>query len=133
MGPAKSLLDYRPVTNGATAAFAARYSQAEAIVELHVVFYTKQEQGLELVGWQNNPIDLRSWRSYGRETVEISLKNKSMAVRSIIIADDSQELLLWYWYDVAGFATSSPSIAKMWQAWKRPVCVTSEPQQHTCD
>jgi exosortase A len=118
-GPEPISSGYRTAFVGASNTLAGQYSDGSKIVELHVNFYAEQQQGNELVGWQSRLFDADNWRSVRRNAVSVSRPQAEdeFSTQSILITNDRQLLQLWYWYDVGGYLTSKPRIAKLRQAW----------------
>ena len=118
-GPRGVSLGYRPAFRGASDTVAGQYLNASQAIELHIVFYTEQQQGNELVGWQSKLFDADEWRRVrsGRVTVSVPGTGEQLSVRSLLLENGAQLLQLWYWYDIGGALTSGPRTAKVRQAW----------------
>ena len=118
-GPGAVTRGYRPVFAGASNDVAGSYRKGEQDLELHVVFYTEQQQGNELVGWQSKLFDANKWRLIrrGSETVSLSGSGEVVPAQTLLIGNGRQRLQLWYWYDIGGALTSGPRTAKIRQAW----------------
>jgi len=118
-GPVPVTLGYRPAFVGGTEELAGQYSNGLQLVELHVVFYSEQQQGNELVGWRSKLFDANNWRSLQHNKVRVTLSpdDGGFEVQNVLITDGKRLLRLWQWYDVGGFVTSRAGVAKLRQAW----------------
>lgn len=118
-GPQATTLDYQPALVGASDVLAGQYNNGSKVVELHIIFYSEQQQGNELVGWQSKLFDPEKWHRVRQERVSAdnSPTYEGPTVQSILISDDRRILQLWYWYDIGGSLLSSPRAVKVRQAW----------------
>jgi len=117
-GPNETVLAYNPVAPGADYHLAGSYLSTGNRVEFHEVFFVEQSQGDELVGGDNEIIDGRKWRlvqRYGTDTVEISAETR-LGVKRVLLTDSGEQLLLWFWYDIGGWSTTSEVLAKVYHA-----------------
>lgn len=120
IGPGPVSLGFRPAFVGASDVVSGQYSDGLQPIELHIVFYSEQQQGDELVGWQSRPFDPNEWRSTRRGKTSIRQvpnSDEGLSAQSLLITNDRQLLRLWYWYDIGGVLTSRPSLVKSRQAW----------------
>ena len=81
-------------------------------MQVHMLTYFFQEQGKELIHWENQIADEQNWKKVAESDWQIPMggKIKLAELRSL---SGSAELL--YWYSVGGFATASPVLAKVFQ------------------
>jgi exosortase A len=119
LGPQSVGFGYRPVFVGASNVLEGRYSHGGQVVEIFSVVYSNQQQGSELIGWKNQLFDASVWRELKREKISpIRLPGAArISAQSVLITNNKQRLLLWYWYDIGGTITLSAEAAKIRQAW----------------
>ncbi len=118
-GPAKSEFDWTPQYQGAVnrkATYVNKELNRDKTIYLYVAYYLAQHQGSELINDRNNIGNGGIWKtSYMRNRV---IKRKSNNVLEQSLRNTlGQRRLVWYWYQVAGYSTSSGYIAKLLQAW----------------
>jgi exosortase A len=120
-GPISPMLPYRPEYSGYTSHLSGGYEKKGQLVEIHVIYYSEQKQGAELIGFQNHVIDPDVWRSaLNSESGEKKLVAvDGLSINSATVTDDRNMLHLWYWYDVGGHVVSSPTKVKLFQFWNQ--------------
>lgn len=80
--------------------------------ELHVVTYLTQEQGKELVQWDNRIADEQSWRLISEETIT---DERGAQFRKAAIQGTGRRAEVLYWYAIGDRFTASDSRAKILQ------------------
>jgi EpsI family protein len=78
-------------------------------------YYLSQRQGKELINDSENISDGKVWRSaYSKRSLYMG---KIPLLETVISSTHGQKRLVWYWYDVSGYATNSDFFAKLLQLW----------------
>lgn len=113
-GPFESGQNWMPVYHGAVGN-KQRYQKDDNWVDLYVGYYPVQRQGEELINQLNQIADKKNWRSVYPHA---SLREvDGRRVREQIIKNaDGDQVLIWYWYVVAGQAVTGNYEAKLLQA-----------------
>lgn len=106
-GPSTILSSWYPLMQNASSQASGRYESAEGAVEAVVVTYSKSGDGDELTSAANRVIDDSDWRVTAPREVPIVVGAESWSVLEIRGSRGSNELLIWYWYDVGGHRVSS--------------------------
>jgi exosortase A len=81
-------------------------------MQVHMLVYFFQEQGKELIHWNNEIADEKEWKKIAESDWQTPSggRIKLAELRSL-----SGRAELLYWYSVGGFATASPFLAKVLQ------------------
>ncbi|HEB67294.1 MAG TPA: exosortase A [Gammaproteobacteria bacterium] len=88
------------------------YGRGSSAVRLYLAYYSGRDRDAELINWAN--------RLYGDEHRRLDEWRESMdlpgrgrwRVNAVLIEDDAERRLLWYWYEVGGTPTISKVEAK---------------------
>jgi exosortase A len=116
-GPIDNIPDnLKPSFKYADAHFAANYMFNGQHVFFFTAKYRYQEQGKELIAWDNQVFDRSFWRLTSKSIKRIKIHHKqvSLEVEENIVRNPlGKERLLWYWYAVGGDNTAKPVVAKM--------------------
>ena len=120
-GPDAAILGYRPSFFGFTSTQSRRYSRDAQAVELHVIAYSKQKQGTELISFRNHVFDPDVWRSVPNVAADktVNLEDADLAFNMAAITDGRDVLRVGYWYDIGGHVALSPTRVKLLQFWNR--------------
>jgi len=88
-----------------------RASAGEDPVAVLAIHYRRETQGKELVSSLNrlNP-EGWSWLGAGRQYVESA--NGGREMRELRLRQGARHRLIWFWYDIGGWQTTSPALAK---------------------
>ena len=117
-GPIEATQDnLNPQFLGADTKYSANYSKDGKKVLFYTAMYTFQEQGKELISWNNSLFDKSLWTIYSKQIRKIKLNsdtNKYLQVEESIVRNPSGKTrVLWHWYTVAGVNTVKPVMAKI--------------------
>lgn len=106
-----------------------RYSTADggAGVGLLVIHYRRESQDAELISSMNRLQDDR-WNWIGAGKREIKAGNHRREVREVRLALGDRHRVIWSWYEIGGWVTTSRVIAKGFAAVKR---LTGQPGDAT--
>lgn len=108
---------WRPVFAGAGSQVHQRYSDGRTSVRLHIAFYSKQEQGAEIIQHANRLADPDRWTRVASGMRSLEIDGQRVPVRSQRLANsrEGRRLLVVYWYWVGGVFTADPIEAKVRQ------------------
>lgn len=111
-------LDWRPAYVGASSETARAYTKDGATVQCYLAFYDRQQEGRELIQYQNVIVVTRDprWHNRGERDRRIPLGRETIVVRETDVRDPSTRLLVWHWYWVPDEFTASREWAKLLQA-----------------
>lgn len=87
-------------------------------VALLVIHYRRETQGAELIGSRNH---LRgdTWDWIGGGAYRLQVGDREREFRELRLRRGDRRRLLWSWYDIGGWQTTSPVLAKVYAAVKR--------------
>jgi EpsI family protein len=80
-------------------------------VHLYVGYFTRQQQGKELVDYRTTDLQRASSK------VSIALGSAEFEANESVARNGNRTQYLVYWYDVNGRVTASPYLAKVWTIW----------------
>jgi exosortase A len=116
-GPVAGGDHWPPAFIGADGQLRQSYSLDGQTVDLYLAYYRQQRQGAELINSQNRLYDGKRWVYIGETGQTVLLAGGELAVRALRIAATGRQRLVWYWYWVGGWTTTSPITAKLLEAW----------------
>lgn len=107
--------NWKPIYVGATAELRQSYRHNADLVDLYISYYRNQQQGAELISWQNVlvPESGSNWRQITEETREVSVRSVHMVLKQNQLDSPSTKLLIWRWYWLGDEVTANPYLAKM--------------------
>jgi EpsI family protein len=107
--------DWKPIYVGATAELRQSYRHNTDSVDLYISYYRNQQQGTELISWQNVlvPESGSHWRHITEETKDVSIRSVQMVLKQHRLDSPSTKLLVWRWYWLGDHVTANPYLAKM--------------------
>jgi exosortase A len=111
-GPSPATLHWTPAYRGAMQERVAGYRGADAPVDVSIVVYGAQTQGAELINSENLPYD-GGWSASARARVHAA----GRGVQSTRLHGVHGELLVWHWYLIGDYATSSDTLAQLRHVW----------------
>lgn len=83
---------------------------------VYVASYGEQQQGKELIGWDNR-VWPNEWRRYvDRSTVSIQTSDGGADVQQVLVRHPAGWRLIWYWYQVGPSVTGSQNRVKLLEA-----------------
>jgi len=92
-----------------------------------VIHYRREIQGKELVS-SGNRLRAEDWNWLGAGHRRLEAGNTVRAVRELRVRRGGQNRLIWFWYDIGGWQTTSPALAKGFAALNR---LTGQPGDAT--
>ena len=90
------------------------YQYEQHSISLFVGYYPVQRQGRELINSGNRISDGEAWRAERLPGV-VQLTNGDQFIKQILQNSIGQQLVVWYWYEVAGTQTTNQYMAKLLQ------------------
>jgi exosortase A len=112
---------WRPHYQNAAATLSQGFSDGEARVGVVVAYYVGQKQGAEMISWDNTiaaSTDDR-WPILASGSKTLAANGTTWVARTTDIGRQGERLLVWEWYWVGGFTTSSRHVAKAFLAWNK--------------
>ncbi|EAR21269.1 exosortase A [Nitrococcus mobilis] len=115
---AKPFVEWAPHYTGLTEARAQSYVSSAGPIGLYVGLYRDQEEGAELIAWENEIVFNKhtsrgKWYRVAEWQRSIRLTNgQALTVPVTRITNDERYLDVWHWYWVAGQFTASKLVAK---------------------
>ena len=106
----------RPKFQGADTRVSASYHNNGQTVFFYTANYMYQEQGKELISWDNSLFDQSLWNieSTSVRQIKLNSKNKWLTIDENVVRNPlGKTRVLWSWYSVAGVNTVKPVIAKV--------------------
>ncbi|SOD39986.1 exosortase A [Nitrosovibrio sp. Nv4] len=107
--------DWKPEYVGATAQLLQTYRNREGSVDLYISYYRNQQQGAELISYQNVLAGENgsSWHDIKQDKRSVSFGPQEETVNQNSLHSSSKKLLVWRWYSLGGEITASPYLAKL--------------------
>ena len=116
-GPTPQHLPFVPAIEGGQARLAGAYAGEDGSVDVHLIYFTEQRQGEELIHQDNTVFDAKLWRLLRRmDTEAVTAGDESLNVNRAVLTNGDQKILLWFWYDIGGTRTASTIMAKIYHA-----------------
>lgn len=112
--------DWEPVSVGARK-LDQYFTRNNANVGMHLQYYFTQEKDAELINWRNKLLDsgIASWRIVGQKTVQVKVASDLVGVDQTILQGPREKLIVWSWYRVGDYYTSSKYLAKLLEGWAK--------------
>jgi len=90
------------------------YSDGTTEVDLQVAFYAYQREGAEALSELNTLLTGESgWRMVGRQLTTRQVGSQSIPIIEVVVQNDGDSRLVWYWYQIGGSSTNSRIIGKL--------------------
>jgi EpsI family protein len=105
--------DWMPVYRGAISDKSG-YQKNNIEVTVYIGYYLVQKQGQELINQLNRISNVDVWRP-GYTRAHVITVNKKQVLEQLIEKNNGDQRLVWYWYNVAGYSTTSKYEAKALQ------------------
>ena len=114
-------VDWRPQFMNRDAERMSAYTDQQHDVALYLAYYHHTRQGHELINDRNTFYNKEHWWLVARHPRHVALREGgSLPVQELILRSRSGESrLVWCWYVLGVRPTSNPSIAKLWEIWRR--------------
>lgn len=102
-GPAEGPFSWQPRFQGASQSLHGAYRGPAGEVRLHLEYYARQEQGVELINVANRLYDGRPWvRGGGSGLRRVTVGGQRRTVNQLTLLAPGERRVVWYWYDVGG-------------------------------
>jgi exosortase A len=112
-GPIESAVDWMPLYHGSVARKQA-YRKDNNTVYLYVGYYPEQRQGRELINDLNRISGEGAWKAvYPR--AQLHNVGEQRVLEQVIEKGADRQLLIWYWYSLAGKTVTNKYLAKLLQ------------------
>jgi len=89
--------------------------------DVYLAYFARQHEGAEMISHGNNVLadTDKAWQIVSRQDVEVPGQHgqSRITVRQWHLRQGNHERLVWSWFTVGGYVTSSPSMAKVLTAW----------------
>jgi exosortase A len=95
------------------------FSQNGKSVDMLVLYYSQSTPGSELIQFDNEMVDGKSWTRGGERSRAVTVDGKPIVVRELVVNGLSTNRIVWYWYWVGGQYTANRYSAKLQQAQSR--------------
>lgn len=118
LSPSSDATAWQPIYVGAATELDRVYRDGNDWVGLHLAYYPVQHQGAELVNFHNVLVAEKNspWILVSTDGRSVALGSRTLGVSEARISSSSEKLLVWHWYWINGNQTSSPYVAKFYQA-----------------
>jgi EpsI family protein len=119
-GPQATRDLWLPKFDGATTQQRVEYRGDRYNVQVYVAYYAQQREGAELINSENALFDRSSERRVSEDVQTVVLADGTpWTLRALRVRSAHGERLVWSWYVVAGQATASPVLAKLYEVRAR--------------
>jgi len=109
---------WKPVFVNPTKQILVTYKKERHNASLYIAYYEKENQHSELINQRNSLFDANKWVQIETHRVSLDIaKDKTIILSQILLKRGSNQRVLWYWYDLSGYATPNSYKAKIIQAW----------------
>ena len=105
--------DWKPSFANASQEFLHGYSDGAAQVDIYVAYFTRQQQGQEVINFLNSVTGAAPWRRAGGGTGETALHGGPVAYNYERMVSGSRGRVVRYWYWVDGRLIASPYVSKL--------------------
>ena len=110
-----AITDWHPIYQGTTAEIHVVYRKADQRIGLFLEHYPHQRQNAELVNSQNVLVEERSiWKQVENTVTAVSDIDGLTKVKQARLKSNTQNLLVWNWYHLAGMNTVSDYLGKLY-------------------
>lgn len=96
-----------------------RYRGEDGLVELHIVNYANQQEGVELINVDNTLTDGEQWKIVPDSEQQLEIDIESGDVVNVLTAEiestQGEHKLIWYWFDIGSYPTTNTYMAKVFQ------------------
>ena len=113
------LIDWEPEISSPDAKLHSTYLSGDEVVQIDIGYYLHQRQGAEAVTSLNRLTD--PYNGQWKLTASSELSHNEKPVREVEIRKSGSRILVWQWYRMGGYSTSSPYIAKIYEAYNQIV------------
>ncbi|WP_440997096.1 exosortase A [Arhodomonas sp. SL1] len=110
---------WQPGVTGATELFAQAMTGPRRRGGVAAAVFAGQYEGAELIAWENRVRGGGDWREIGRGTVDLGVGDQRLEAVKLRLRGRQEDLVVIYWYRVAGVNTTSRLTAKALAAWQR--------------
>ncbi len=113
------LVNWEPEISSPDAILNNTYRSGDETVQIDIGFYLYQRQGAEAVTTLNRLTD--PYNGQWRITASSEFKDHGVLVRETEMRKSGNKILVWQWYRMGTFRSSSPYIAKIYEAYNQIV------------
>jgi len=112
---------WTPQLKGTVGTLSGSFSSNEGTVHLYMAYYGKQQQGQELINFNNNLIEPSEGRLIveGEAVAVIQGESLSVTESQVVTKENRQRYLIWNWYSIDGHVTANRYYAKLLEGWSR--------------
>ena len=112
---------WQPKYIGATEEIRATYNNKKngKQVDLYIAYYKQQQQGAELINSQNSLYNRDNWRLVSNQEEQVKLEYQELTINKTLLSIENNKRLIWYWYWVSGYTTTSDTETKILEIWER--------------
>ena len=113
--------NWMPQYSGANDEVLARYDNIRngKYIELYIAYFNQQRQGAELINSENSLYDRNVWRLVKSYKEQVQLRYGEKVVNKLSLSAENNKRLIWYWYWVSGYTTTSDIFTKILEIWDR--------------
>lgn len=94
------------------------YSNVSLSSTLSIIKYQNQKQGAELIHYDNSLFNAEKWQTVEHQAIELQSKMREKpqrVIQEILLSDLNTKRLIFYWYQVGKYSTTSKIQAKILQ------------------
>lgn len=93
------------------------YKRFDLIASVTIIKYQKQKQGAELIHYENQLFDAKQWQPTDQRKYRLVIDSdkKHTVMGTELISDIGSKRLIYYWYQIGAYSTSSKVLAKLLQ------------------
>jgi len=112
-GPIDTQWQWNASFEGATSELNGEYVNGQDRIQLYVAYYALQKQGAEIVNSENTFYDKTKWRRTSTIAMEYQSKRGETFKPGVLqLKSDTNDKILWHWYEINEIATNDPLLAK---------------------
>lgn len=116
-GPSNSVDEWSVSYSGANQETSGSYRRGDdSRVDVYVLLYRDQKQGLEMINSSNQVYDGKIWSLVGEKDMAIELgSGLTLSVTETDLRLRHRKRLVWHWYKVGNMKTTSRNMAKIYE------------------
>lgn len=106
-----------PKFNGFSHNVSGNYKKIDLTATVSVIKYQKQQQGSELIHYENHLFDTKQWQQaeHRRLWIAIGSDKKQTVMEKQLLSVLGNKRLIYYWYKIGAYSTTSKVFAKLLQ------------------
>ncbi len=106
---------WHPQFMGASAEQLRHYKSGAHTVDVYVAYYDHEQNGGELINFQNDVVDRKRWTPLRVSTRRVFVDGVPLNVKEVTARSRVRNQVTWSWYWIDGRFTASPYYAKLLQ------------------